>query len=94
MYLHEVLHDGSLWFLLACLAILAGTVLGLFTDRGSGIAHHPYTKAGLGGELASDLPPESIGRAELEPLLWRSAQKRRRAASDAPAARRRDLLRP
>ena len=80
MYLHIALHDGSLWFLLACLAILAGTVIGLFTEKGSGISHHPYSKRALGGELASDLPPESIGRAELEPRLWRRTPRRR--ASD------------
>src|SRR4051812_32673596 len=71
MNAHDSLHDGSLWFLLACLAILVGVVVGLFTERGSGISHHPYTKPELGGELAADLPPESIGRAELEHWLWR-----------------------
>jgi hypothetical protein len=70
MYLNGALHDGSLWFLLACLAIVAG-MIGMFTDSGSGITHHAYTKPGMGGELAADLPLESIGRAEAEPWLRR-----------------------
>jgi hypothetical protein len=71
VYLHVALHDGSLLFVLACLVLLAGVVVGLFTKAGSGISHHPYTRPDLGGQLAADLPPESIGRAELEPRLWR-----------------------
>ena len=70
MYLTHALHDGSLWLLLACFTMLAGVIVGLFTRAGSGIDSHPYTKADLGGALASDLPPESIGRPELEPTLW------------------------
>ena len=62
MFLHNALHDGSLWLLLACFVIFAGTVIGLFTDKGSGISHHPYSKPEFGGQLASDLPAEAIGR--------------------------------
>jgi hypothetical protein len=83
-YLYWVFHDGSGWFLLACLAIFVGVVYGLFTDKGSGIAHHPYARPGLGGELASDLPPESLGRVELEPVLMR-----RRPSGPRPRARTR-----
>jgi hypothetical protein len=39
------------------------------TVSGSGIARHPYVNPEEGGELATDLPPASIGRPELEPLL-------------------------
>jgi hypothetical protein len=74
VYLHQMLHDGSLWFLVGCLAICAGVAIGLFTRNGSGISHHPYTRPDLGGQLAADLPPESIGRAELEPRLWRRSR--------------------
>jgi hypothetical protein len=79
-YLDHALHDGSPWVLLACLVIFAGVVVGLFTERGSGISYHPYTRPELGGQLASDLPPESIGRAELEPLLWGKRRARRPGA--------------
>lgn len=74
MYLHQALHDGSLWFLGACLAILGGVVIGLFTRSGSGISHHPYSRPEMGGQLAADLPPEALGRAELEPRLWRNGR--------------------
>ena len=70
MTIYHMLHDGSGWLLLACLVMTVGVVVGLYTEAGSGIASHPYTRANGSGELASDLPPESIGRAELEPLLW------------------------
>jgi putative drug exporter of the RND superfamily len=65
--------SSAIAVLLACLILLAGVVVGLFTEAGSGISHHPYTKPDLGGELAADLPPESIGRAELESWLRRRA---------------------
>jgi hypothetical protein len=81
MYFHRALHDGSLWFLLACLVLFAGVAIGLFTEAGSGIARHPYSKPDLGGELGADLPPESIGRAELEPSL---RQRRRRRPCPPP----------
>jgi len=71
MNLTEVLHDGSPWLVLVCVLMFAGIVIGLFTDRGSGIGSHPFTKAGTGGQLASDLPPESLGRPEFEPVLKR-----------------------
>ena len=71
MTLTHMLHDGSGWLLLASLAMVVGVIVGLYTEAGSGIASHPYTRANGSGELASDLPPESIGRAEIEPLLWR-----------------------
>ncbi len=68
MYLHTALHDGSPEFLFVVLMLLGSLVLHL-TVRGSGIARHPYSSPHDGGELASDLPPEAIGRAQLEPLL-------------------------
>jgi hypothetical protein len=64
------LTDGSPWLLLVCLLMFIGVVIGLYTEQGSGIAHHPYTSPHDGGELGSDLPPESLGRAALEPTLW------------------------
>lgn len=71
MNLSEVLHDGSPWLVLVCLLMFAGIVIGLFTERGSGIGSHPFTKAGTGGQLASDLPAESLGRPEFERVLQR-----------------------
>jgi len=68
MYLHQALHNGSPVFMLVILVLLVALVMSQ-TMRGSGIARHPYTKPYDGGELASDLPPESIGRPEAEPLL-------------------------
>jgi hypothetical protein len=76
-YFSSVLNNGSLWLLLACLLVLAGVVIGLFTRRGSEIGEHPYSKPELGGELGSDLPPESIGRPEFEPVLWHRRRRRR-----------------
>jgi hypothetical protein len=78
MTLTEILHDGSLWFLLVCLLLIAGVVIGLFTRSGSGIDSHPYGKTSGADELASDLPSESIGRVELEPLLWRKRPRHHR----------------
>ena len=76
MTLSMLLHDGNPWLLLACVVILAG-IAGLSTRSGSGIDSHPFTKPGTGGGLASDLPPESIGRSELEPHLWARRAGRR-----------------
>jgi hypothetical protein len=45
MYLHTALHDGSLWLLLDCLVIFVGVVIGLFTEKGSAISHHPYSRS-------------------------------------------------
>ena len=72
MYLHTALHDGSPEFLLAVLTLLVALVMNQ-TVRGSGIARHPYAKPHDGGALGSDLPPDSIGRPEIEPLLARRA---------------------
>jgi hypothetical protein len=65
----DVLHNGSLWLLAACTLVIAGVIVALFTEAGSGIASHPYSDPHDGGELASDLPPESIGRAEFDSIL-------------------------
>lgn len=69
MFLQTALHNGSPEFVFAVLMLLTALVMSE-TSRGSGIARHPYGKPD-GGELASDLPPESIGRPEIEPLLRR-----------------------
>ena len=78
MYLAHALHDGSLWIVGACLVVLAGVVVGLFTRAGSEITSHPYTRPGSGGPLAADLPAEETGRAELEPVLRRRRRANRR----------------
>jgi hypothetical protein len=78
------LNDGSPWLLLVCLLLFIGVVLGLYTEAGSGISNHPYTSPHDGGELASDLPPESLGRAAVEPILWRHATP---VAREQPPAR-------
>ena len=70
MNLSEALQNGSPWVVLVCVLMFVGVAVALFTERGSGITRHPYTKAADGGALASDLPAEALGRAELEPLLW------------------------
>jgi hypothetical protein len=69
MNLSNVVQNGSLWLLLACGLLFVGVVIGTFTKRGSGISSHPYTKSD-GGELASDLPPELLGDADVEPGVW------------------------
>ncbi|MEY2532206.1 MAG: hypothetical protein QOF29_116 [bacterium] len=75
----NVLHNGSLWLILACFGVFVGVVAGLFTRLGSEITAHPYSKPDGSGELGSDMPPESIGREEIEPLLEpRRAGRRRR----------------
>jgi hypothetical protein len=78
MYLTHVLHDGSAWLMLACLMVFVGVVIGLFTEAGSGIASHPFTRPGLGGGMG-DLPPEATGRAEIESMLWGHPRPPRRA---------------
>ena len=78
MYFPDVLQNGSPEFLLGVFALVVGLVQSQgVTD--SGIDRHPYARASDGGELASDLPPESIGRPQLEPLLWRRPGRRRRS---------------
>lgn len=78
MFLYHALHDGSAELMVGVMTLLAGVVISL-TPRGSGIGRHPYVNPHDGGELATDLPPESIGRPEIEPLLWPRAVKPRRA---------------
>ncbi len=70
MYFPDALTNGNAEFLLGIAGLLVGLVQSQ-TVTASGIDHHPYARAADGGELASDLPPESIGRPELEPLLWK-----------------------
>ena len=77
MYLTHALHDGSLWVVGACLVVFAGVVAGLFTRAGSEITSHPYTRPGSGGGLATDTPPEAIGRAHLEPVFRKRRKPRR-----------------
>ena len=77
-FLTTALHNGSLWLVLACLMVLVGVVLGLYTRSGSEIAPHPYAKGGDGGDLGTDMPPEATGREEIEPHLWPRRAGRRR----------------
>jgi hypothetical protein len=69
--------DGNPEFLLGVVALIAGLVQSQSMGDGA-VSRHLYAKANDGGELASDLPPESIGRDELEPLLWVRRGRRRR----------------
>jgi hypothetical protein len=69
-FLAHALHDGTLWLAVACMAVLAGVVVGLYTRSGSEISSHPYAKGGDGGRLGTDMPSEATGREEVEPLLW------------------------
>jgi hypothetical protein len=62
MSVYNALHDGTPWLLLACLVIFAGIVIGLYTETGSGISHHPYSKPERGGELVPDPSSDSITR--------------------------------
>jgi hypothetical protein len=77
MYFPDVLQHGNPEFLAGIAVLLAGLISSQSTT-GSGISRHPYARASDGGELASDLPRESIGRAQLEPLLWARPGRRRR----------------
>lgn len=81
MYFPDALQHGNPEFLLGVAALLVGLVQSQSVP-GSGISRHPYARPDDGGELASDLPAESIGRPEVEPLLWsrrgRSRRSRRR----------------
>jgi hypothetical protein len=81
VYFPDPLTDGNSEFLLGIVAVLVALVQSQ-TVADSGIDRHPYARAGDGRGLASDLPPESIGRPELEPLLWRRPGR-------APRSRRR-----
>jgi hypothetical protein len=77
MYFPDALHHGNPEFLVGVLVLLVGLVQSQ-SAADDGIGRHPYARASDGGELASDLPPEAIGRAELEPLLWSRPASRRR----------------
>lgn len=68
-FLDTALHDGSPWLVLVCLLMFVGVSVGLYTRSGSGISSHPYEKAGDGGDLGTDMPPEATGREELETIL-------------------------
>jgi hypothetical protein len=70
--------DGHSWLLLACLVVLAAVVAAVWMSGNPAIGSHPYSKPTGSGELGSDMPPESIGRDELEPLLWPRRAGRRR----------------
>jgi hypothetical protein len=78
VYFPDVLTDGNPEFLLGIAALLVALVQSQ-TVAESGIHRHPYAGAADGGELASDLPPDSIGRPELEPLLWTRRRRARRS---------------
>jgi hypothetical protein len=69
--------NGSSWLVIACLVVLLAA-LAIWTRNGSAIDSHPYSKPNGSGELGSDMPPESIGREEIEPLLWPRRAGRRR----------------
>lgn len=78
-FLTTAWHDGSVWLILACLAVFVGVVVGLYTRSGSEISAHPYAKGGDGGDLGTDMPAEMTGREEIEPRLWpRRAGRRSR----------------
>jgi hypothetical protein len=77
MYFPDALQHGNPEFLVGVAALLAGLISSQ-SVTGRDICRHPYARATDGGELASDLPPESIGRAQLEPLLWARPGRRRR----------------
>jgi hypothetical protein len=82
-YLTTALHDGSVWLVVACLAVFVGVVVGLYTRSGSEISVHPYEKVGDGSSVATDMPSEETGREEIEPILWprRSGRRLRRRRS-------------
>jgi hypothetical protein len=69
-FLTHALHDGSVWLVVACMAVLVGVVIGLYTRSGSEISSHPYAKGRDGGDLGTDMPSEATGREQLEPVLW------------------------
>jgi hypothetical protein len=66
-----------MWLIVACLAILVGVVLGLYTRSGSEISEHPYDKVADGSAVGTDMPSEATGREEIEPLLWPRRSGRR-----------------
>lgn len=76
MLFAQALHNGSPDLMLAVLALRAALLMSQ-TVSGSGIAQHRHVKAEDGGDLASDLPPESISRSEIEPPLLRHPRHRR-----------------
>jgi hypothetical protein len=82
-FLTTALHDGSMWLIVACLAVLVGVVVGLYTRTGSEISDHPYAKVGDGSAVGTDMPSEETGREEIEPVLWpqRSGRHIRRRRS-------------
>ena len=68
-FLTNALHDGSVWLIVACLAVLVGDVVGLYTRSGSEISDHPYAKVGDGSAVGTDMPSEATGREEIEAVL-------------------------
>jgi hypothetical protein len=82
-FLTTALHDGSVWLIVACVTVLVGVVVGLYTRSGSEISAHPYAKVGDGSAVGTDMPSEATGREEIEPVLWprRSGRHIRRRRS-------------
>jgi hypothetical protein len=78
VYFPDPLQHGNPEVLLGIAVLLVGLVQGQSAPT-SDISRHPYARASDGGELASDLPAESIGRAEMEPLLWSRRGRGRRS---------------
>jgi hypothetical protein len=68
-FLTNALHDGSVWLIVACFAVLVGVVVGLYTRSGSEISDHPYAKVGDGSAVGTDMPSEATGREEIEAVL-------------------------
>ena len=68
-FLTNAWHDGSVWLIVACLAVLVGVVVGLYTRSGSEISDHPYAKVGDGSAVGTDMPSEATGREEIEAVL-------------------------
>jgi hypothetical protein len=82
-FLTTAVHNGSVWLIVACLTVLVGVVVGLYTRSGSEISAHPYAKVGDGSAVGTDMPSEATGREEIEPVLWpqRSGRHIRRRRS-------------
>jgi hypothetical protein len=68
-YLSTALHNGSLWVIVACVAMFVGGGVFLYSRAGSGINAHPYAKGGDGRAPGTDMPAEATGREEMQQVL-------------------------
>ena len=87
------LAGGSWIFLGACIWMLIGVIVALYTTKGSGISETPYGKGKIyGGAPGAQIPASRYGRDRAERLHdWQRGTRSPRRPRDPPVAPRPNL---